>query len=137
MKKTMNHNGHLIRLEEVTYLRNEQGGFEQEAALVPFERLPKVLRVENTIEERIRRNGARQIIRGKKSNGERAFFTGLQPTGTPNLYRGNDFDQSEVLFWFENQYQTLRVYYFGGYSVNRTLRAGFYRQFAAQILGKS
>jgi hypothetical protein len=135
MNRTMKHNGHLIRLVVVAYERNEQTNvFEQAAALVPFERLPKELKVEHTREERLRRNGAQQVITGRVRNGKRLFFTGLQSTGTPNLYRGNDADKSEVLFWFGEDFRTLRVYYFGGYSVNKTLRAGFYRQFVEQML---
>lgn len=135
MESTMLHNGNAVRFSKITFLFNvETNRFDKQPSFVPFTKLPNDLKVEPTHEQKIRNNGANEVISGRFKNGKRVFFTGLQSTGTANVFRGNAFDQSEILFHFSTDFRTLWVYYFNGYRVVRPLRAGFYQQFVAQVL---
>lgn len=123
-------------------LNNETGRFEKQPTLVPFEKLPFELKIETTWEQRIRNNGATEIITGRIKGGKRQFFTGLIPAPTfQNWFFGNDYrftngvkKNSLVIFHFLNDNRNLRVYYFNSfYKDSREERVKFVCAFIKSI----
>jgi hypothetical protein len=104
-------------------LNNESGRYEKQATLVPFEKLPFELKVETTRDERIKNNGATEIITGRIKGGKRLFFTGLiHVFNESNWFYGNDYQfingnkkNSLVIFQFKNTNQELIIYYFNSF----------------------
>ena len=123
-------------------LNNENGRYEKQPERVPFEKLPFELKVETTREEKIRSNGATEIITGRIKAGKRLFFTGLIPAnGFQNWFYGNDYQfirgtkkNSLVIFHFQNDNRELIVYYFNSfYKDNREDRVKFVLAFIQSI----
>jgi hypothetical protein len=123
----------------VVYVLNpETGKYEKEPERVPFNKMPPVLKVETTQDERIKANGANEIITGKIQNGKRTFFTGMVPVFNSSLwYYGNDYQitpqgkkNSLVIFQFSKDNRQINVYYFNAfYKHNRTERLDFVSKF--------
>jgi hypothetical protein len=107
----------------VYLLNNETARYEKQPDLVPFTKLPFELKIEATIEPKIKNNGAKQIITGLFKDKKRLFFTGLIPAPNfQNWYYGNDYEfkkgikkNSLVLFHFANNNRELQVFYFNNY----------------------
>ena len=119
-------------------INNETERFEKQPERVPFAKLPFELKVETTWEERIRANGATEIITGRIKDGKRLFFTGLIPAPSiQNWFFGNDYlfakgqkKNSLVIFCFQNDNRELIVYYFNSfYKDNREERKRFVLSF--------
>lgn len=79
----------------IRYVQNvETGYFEKQPSTLTFQRLPFELKIEETQDEKIKRNGALYILRGRVSGGKYTFFTGMLPVRHPRwdgFYIGNDY----------------------------------------------
>ncbi len=124
--------------KEVVYLMNpETGYYQKQPQKISFNKLPFELKVENTIEEKIRQQGAKEIIHGRIKNGKYQFFTGLIPTSVRGFYEGNDYEfrnkvkkLSLIVFYFSEDNSKLSVYYFNHfYKVSSIDRQRFVFQF--------
>ena len=116
----------------------ETGKYLRNIERVPFNKLPYQLKVEKTQEQKIRLNGANEIITGPIKGGKRLFFTGILPCDSSNeWYYGNDYEitlegkkNSIVVFHFSNDNSKLTVYYFNNYyKYNQTERVKFIQDF--------
>ena len=125
------------KYHESRYFMNpEIGYFEKQAQRETFKKLPFELKVEPTQDERIKANGASDIIRGRVKDGKYTFFTGLIPAGFKDLFIGNDYEfinkkkvNSLVIFKFYSGGAKLAVYYFNRFNLYPKKRAGFVAQF--------
>ncbi len=108
----------------LNYVLNvESGKYEKQPERIPFNKLPFELKVETTIDEIIKRNGANEIITGRIKGGQRMFFSGLIAAPKfPNWFYGNDYEfknnkkkNSLVLFHFAYNNQVLVIYYFNNF----------------------
>jgi len=129
----------------VQYSMNpETGYYQKEPQKITFNKLPFELRIEPTQEEKIRSQGANEIIHGRIKNGKYQFFTGLIPVEVAGCYMGNDYEFSHgnkinslVLFDFSSDNSRLSVYYFTRfYKYDRTQRINFSIQFLNSIKSK-
>jgi hypothetical protein len=127
---------------KVVYLLNaETGKYEKQPERIPFNKLPNDLKVETTWEERIRNNGASQVITGRINKGKRLFFTGIIPVIENRWYMGNDYkfsngvkSNSLVVFRFSDGDKQLSAYYFSNYyKFNREERITFVLQFIQHL----
>jgi hypothetical protein len=128
----------------VFYVLNpDTGKYEKEPERVPFNKIPLVLKVENTQDQRIKANGANEIITGRIKGGKREFFTGLiSITSFINFYYGNDYTfnngtkkNSLVIFRFSEDNRQLIVYYFNSfYKDSRQEREKFILLFINRLL---
>ena len=125
-----------------TYAINiDSGWYDKQPQKISFGKLPERLKVEKTQDERIRSNGANEIITGPFRQKKRLFFSGMVPLDAPGWYAGNDYEfrsgkksNSLVLFQFTGGDQFLNVYYFNGWYIeNRAMRTQFSNQFARSI----
>lgn len=114
----------------IEYLNNPMSGrFQKQPSLIAFNKLPFELKVEPTQEDRIRQQGAKNIITGKIKDGKREFFTGLIPL-TQYCFMGDNCEyikgqkkNSLLIFIFSEDSLRLTVYYFNHYFIhNRTER---------------
>lgn len=109
--------------KEAKYKMNAATGyFEKQPEKIAFNKLPYELKVEVTMEEKIRSQGAKEIIHGRIKGGKYLFFTGLIPVGINDCYVGNDFEfvkgekkLSLVIFRFTEANSMLTIYYFNRY----------------------
>jgi hypothetical protein len=123
----------------VVYVLNpDTGKYSKQPERIPFNKMPPELKVETTQDERIKANGANEIITGRIQNGKRLFFTGLVPILNSSIwYYGNDYQimpqgkkNSLVVFQFSPDNMQLNVYYFNSYyKHNRAERLQFVRYF--------
>lgn len=125
----------------IIYLNNpESGRFEKQPLMIALNKLPFELKVESTQDQRIKGQGANQIITGRIKGGKREFFTGLIPV-SPNWYYGNDYEYiggkrklSLVVFNFTDDNSKMVVYYFNHfYKENRNERLNFCLQFIQSL----
>ena len=105
-------------------LNTSTGYYEKRPDRIPFNKLPNELKVEETQDERIKRNGAKEIIRGRIKDKKYTFFTGLIPCKYTDLFRGDHYEfiqvqkkNSLVLFNFSNDNRLLTVYFFNHFTV--------------------
>jgi hypothetical protein len=109
-----------VKYKTVIYKNNpEFGYYEKQPQRVPFNKLPFELKVERTQLEKLKSQGAEQVICSRKKNGKYLFFTGLQKTCELNSFLGNDYTHikdvkknSIVVFSFSEGDKILTVYYF-------------------------
>ena len=129
--------------KEVTYRMNPATGYyEKQPQKIAFNKIPFELKVEPTQEEKIRHQGANEIIHGRIKNGKYQFFTGLIAVHSPGCYFGNDYEfihgqkkNSLVVFHFSEDNSRLTVFYFNRfYKESRTERIKFVNDFLNQIL---
>ena len=108
----------------IHYTQNpDTGKYQKQPERVPFNKLPYELKVETTWDERIRANGATEIITGRIKDGKRLFFTGLLPVyNSTEWFYGNDYENtpqgkknSLIIFRFSPDFKKLRVFYFNHY----------------------
>lgn len=120
MSETFN----LPEFKTLNYVLNvEIGKYEKQPERIPFNKLPFELKVETTIDEKIKKNGANEIITGRIKGGQRMFFSGLIAVPKfPNWFYGNDYEfkngkkkNSLVLFHFINNNRELVIYYFNNF----------------------
>lgn len=121
------------------YLLNvETGKYEKQPERIPFNKLPFELKVEKTIDEVIKRNGANEIITGRIKGGKRMFFSGLIAVPKfDNWFYGNDYQfkkgekkNSLVVFHFANNNRELIIYYQNNfYKDSRAERESFVVRF--------
>jgi hypothetical protein len=123
-------------------LNCENGYYQKEPQLVPFNKLPNDLKVEETQKEIIRRQGANELIHGRIKNGKYTFLTGLIPIKENSpVYFGNNFEIVEgrkrtslIVFVFSNENKKLTVYYFNCYyKDNRNERIAFVTEFIQSL----
>lgn len=123
-------------------LNIESNRYEKQPERVPFEKLPFELKVETTWEQRIRNNGASEIITGRIKGGKREFFTGMIPVPNfENWFFGNDYQfmngrkkNSLTIFHFVNDNRKLNIYYFNSYyKDSRAERIQFVSDFIKSI----
>ena len=128
--------------KRVRFVRNAATNYyEKQPDLVPFTKIPNELKVEETHDPAIRRNGAEQIIRGRIQGGKYLFFTGLVPGKSRRLwYFGNhcafvkgNKKLSLILFRFSPDYRELTLYFFNGFSLYPTEREKFLGEFLRLI----
>jgi hypothetical protein len=126
----------------VEYLLNlETGYYEKQPTRISFNKLPDELKVERTVEERIRLQGANEIIRGRVSNGKYKFFTGLIPINFDNSFIGNNYEflkgvkrTSLIIFSFVDNDSRLIVFYFNQWYIdNRKERLIFSDSFLNKL----
>lgn len=106
----------------------ETGKYEKQPERVPFNKLPFELKVETTRDERIRANGATEIITGRIKGGKRLFFTGLLHVYNSKVnFYGNDYENtpqgkrnSLVIFQFSQDNAHLRIFYFNHYYIHNS-----------------
>ncbi len=127
--------------KEVRYAMNPATGYyEKPPQKITFNKLPFELKVEETHEEKIRSQGAGEIIHGRIKNGKYQFFTGLIPATVPDWYFGNDYEfikgekkLSLLIFHFAEEGALLTVYYFNWfYKYSRDERNKFVSHFIYQ-----
>lgn len=132
--------------KEVHYLLNSGTGYYQkQPERITFNKLPFELKVESTQEEKIKLQGATEIIHGRQVNNKYLFFTGLISINSNEWFFGNDYEfvkgqkkMSLVIFHFSEDNARLTVYYFNWYYIdNRTARINFVSQFANQLNQKT
>lgn len=108
----------------VYYVLNpETGKYQKQPERIPFNKLPFELKVETTRDEKIKANGATEIITSGFKNGKRQFFTGLLPVYNSNtVFYGNDYQSgpqgkknSLVIFRFSPDNTRLCIHYFNNY----------------------
>ncbi len=133
-----------IEYKEAKYINNAQNGyFEKQPQRIPFAKLPFDLKVETTHLESIKRNGAKEVLRGRTVKGNYTFFTGLQPTDFKNWYLGNDYKKvnnvktnSLVIVHFTEDNSQMELYYFNQfYKFGKVDRLRFVNQFIAHKKG--
>lgn len=126
----------------VYHLNIDSGYYEKQPLLVPFNKIPNELKVEDTQKETIRKQGANEIIRGRIKNNQYTFLTGLIPLNNSNtIYFGNNYEfikkqkkTSLIVFVFSNSNNTLTVYYFNNfYKDNRNERIDFVNDFITSL----
>ena len=124
--------------KSVRYVLNENTKYyEKQPSLVPFTKVADELKVEETQDPAIRRNGAEQIIRGRIQQGKYLFFTGLIASKTHPLwyfgnhctYRRGNKVLSLILFRFSPDYRELELYYFNGFNLYPTERERYLSEF--------
>ena len=108
--------------------------FECEPQLTNFKKVPQRLRVEETWQEHIKRNGAAQTCHDGRKDGEHEFFTGLLPVpNTEHIFVGNQYVNSKTslcIFEFSTDLQTFTLYHFNNFDVNnRGQRFAYVRNF--------
>lgn len=128
-----------IRYRTINYsLNSESGYYEKIPNIVTFNKLPNDLKVEETQAQKIREQGANEIIRGRIKNGKYSFLTGLiSLNNSPTVYFGNNYEFVEnkkrtslIVFVFSNGNRELTVYYFNHfYKSNRADRIIFVQEF--------
>jgi hypothetical protein len=117
------------------------GWFVKVPARIAFAKMPERLKCEETQDQRIRANGAREVIHGPAEGGKWKFFTGMVPLGVPGWFEGNAFEhrtgkgiRSLVLLRFTEGDSVLMVFHFGGWYVhNRAERMKMARAFAEHV----
>jgi hypothetical protein len=114
--------------------------YQKQPDLVPFKKMPEELKVEETHDPQIKRNGAEQVIRGRVYSGRYLFFTGLIPSTSRFWYIGNHCEFvrgnkkiSLILFCFSSEFRELTVYFFNGFSLYPSERERFVQEFVNQI----
>lgn len=132
-----------IHYKTVNYLLNaENGYYEKEPELVPFTKLPKDLKVEESRKEFLVNQGANHVIHGRVKNGQYSFFTGLiPPPNTENAFFGNSKEMYHgrekfnlIVFVFSTDNTTLSIYFFNHfYIVNRQERIEFVTRFVNSL----
>lgn len=102
----------------------------------PFGKIPNELKVEPTVDEKIKRNGANEIIRGRTKDHKYLFFTGLIATSHAGLFHGNHCEYvngikhlSLVLFQFTPDRDGLTIFFFNRYKVFPKYLQAFIRAF--------
>jgi hypothetical protein len=127
---------------QVNYTLNVQTGYyEKQPHRIAFNKLPFELKVEETHEQRLRDQGADEIIHGRIKNGKYQFFTGLIPVEFAGCFFGNDYKNisgnkiiSLVVFEFCSNDRSLVVYYFNNYyKHSRVERIAFVSEFLQTI----
>ena len=122
----------------VRFVKDSQTNYyAKQPDLVPFTKIPDELKVEETQDPGIRRNGAEQVIRGRIQNKKYLFFTGLIPSKVHGRwYMGNHctFERgnkklSLILFWFSPDFRELELYYFNGFNLYPSERERFLSEF--------
>lgn len=98
-----------------------------------FSKMPNQLRVQPTIEPRIKEK-ADNVIEGHTISKRKEFFTGLRPTNYENLYFGDDGynnpkKKSFILFHFTPDQTGLHCYFFNDYTPPKQLREQFIESF--------
>lgn len=125
----------------VEYTRNQENGyFEKVPQIVPFNKLPFDLKVEETQKDHIKNNGANLLIRSRIKSGKSQFFSGLVKTDFLNWYEGNYFEFAKgkkrlslFVVHFSDNFDGLTIYFFNHfYKENRKHRLQFVNQFIAQ-----
>lgn len=128
----------IYNYKEVNYqLNSETGYYQKEPQRIAFNKMPFELKVEPTQEEKIKLQGATEIIHGRKVKNKYLFFTGLISINSDGWFFGNDYEfitgqkkTSLVIFHFSEDNARLTVYYFNWYYIdNRTARIKFVSQF--------
>jgi hypothetical protein len=121
-------------------LNRDNGYFEKQPLKVDFSRLPFDLKIEETREQRLISQGAKEMITGRIKNGQRQFFTGLIPMAE-NFFYGDDFKKSKgemkkslCVFQLSTDFKTLVVFYFNNYYIqNREGRVKFVLSFIQSL----
>lgn len=110
--------------------------YEKTPENAPFAKIPPELKVEPTAEEKIKRNGAKEIIHGRIRDGRYLFFTGIISTRHAGLFHGNHYENdngkkylSLVLFQFTPDRSGLTVYFFNRFDVYPKLKQAFINHF--------
>lgn len=122
---------------EIDYVLNIQSGYyEKQPSRIAFTKMPFELKIEETQDERIKLNGAKEIIRGRIKDGKYLFFTGLIETDNKYLFRGDHYEftkgkkkNSLVLFLFSKDNSKLKVIFFNGFSVYPSKMRSFIIEF--------
>ena len=127
--------------KELNYkLNSETGYFEKQPQRIAFNKLPFELKVEPTQEEKIRMQGANEIIHGRIVNGKYSFFTGIIDY-QDGWFEGNDYEFSNgqkrnslVLFNFSPDNYELTAFYFNRFYIEkRVTRTKFVSDFIGNI----
>lgn len=126
----------------VRFTRNvDTNYYEKQPDLVPFTKIPNELKVEDTQDPIIKKNGAGQVIHGRIKNGKYLFFTGLIPSsiherwffGNHCSYTKGNKKISLILFFFSPDYREMTLYFFNGYSIYPAERERYLNQFIHQV----
>lgn len=134
-----------LKCKEVHYKLNPLSGyFEKQPQLVQFLKLPFDLKIEETQDETIKRNGANLILTGRIKKGSRTFFTGMIPTRFQGFYFGNDYENttrgksnSLVVIGLSDDFGEMTVYYFNGFYIpNRQERMNQVCEFISTKKGR-
>lgn len=110
--------------------------YEKTPENAPFAKIPHELKVEPTALEKIKRNGANEIIHGRVKDGRYLFFTGIIPTQHAGLFHGNHYENehgkkhlSLVLFQFTPDRSGLTIYFFNRFDVYPKQKQDFINHF--------
>lgn len=103
------------KYRKFTFTRNG-GSYTRPPDLGNFKKVPLRLRVEETWQEHIRRNGANYTVHDGKKNGEHEFFTGLLPVpALERCYVGNHYANGKTslcLFRFSESLALMELFFF-------------------------
>ncbi len=129
-----------VHYKEVKYkLNSETGYYQKEPDKIPFLKLPSDLKIEKTVKEFLKQQGANEIITGRIKNKERLFFTGLIPIQN-NFFEGDNYEfikgvkkKSLIVFEFSESNEFLTLNYFNHfYKENKEERFKFVLSFIQQ-----
>ncbi|MFT5155888.1 MAG: hypothetical protein ACI83I_000426 [Bacteroidia bacterium] len=112
--------------KEILYLNNpEKGYFQKQPARVPFLKMPFELKIEPTQDERIKRNGAKEVLTSRKVKGKYKFISGMIPTRCSNFYMANDYEfvknrkiNSLIIIEISEDCSSIRIYYFNRFYID-------------------
>lgn len=122
-----------VHYKEVKYkLNSETRYYQKEPEKIQFLKLPSDLRIEKTVKEFLKQQGANEIITGRFKNKKREFFTGLIPIHT-NFFEGDNYEfikgakkKSLIVFEFSDNSEYLTLNYFNHfYKESREERLNF------------
>ena len=108
-----------LHYKEIKYkLNSETGYYQKEPEKIQFLKLPSDLKIEKTVKEFLKQQGAKEIITGRFKNKKREFFTGLIPIQN-NFFEGDDYEtykgakkKSLIVFEFSDNSEYLTLNYF-------------------------
>ena len=130
-------NGVVPNYTKVDYrLNGISGWYELTGCSKPnFFHLPTELRTEQSHQEFLIKQGARECISGRQKNYNK-FFTGLKGTYFQNLFIGDNFADkpSIILFHFTGNRQALTAYYINGYKVFPKFLKTFVANFKSKVI---
>ena len=110
----------------ITYIQNvESGYYEKQPERVQFLKIPFELKIQPTQEERIKSNGAKEVLVSRIVQGKYKFITGMIPTSYNGYYIANDYEKrggrkilSLIIVWISDNASHLVLYYFNGFYVH-------------------
>lgn len=102
-----------------------------------FDKMPNQLKIDQSVQPFLIRNGAKNCLRGPQNNYKR-FFTGLKATQFSQLYRGDNLNDrsSLLLIDLSHNKSLLTVFYFSEFKVLPRRLKSFIAFFKSDVIDK-